>query len=93
MSDWYSEMSTRTNKTRAAKEKKVEEKSKEEPEFAGYISKIRIGNSLYKLKCEVVEAHPITCKKCGASFELRYGEGRCEHCGTYYTTKFELVEA
>lgn len=46
MSDWYSEMSTRTNKASAAKEKKVEEKSKEEPEFAGYISKIRIGNSL-----------------------------------------------
>ena len=27
------------------KEKKVEEKPKEEPKFAGYISKIQIGNS------------------------------------------------
>ena len=51
-----------------------------------------MGNRYWKLQCEVVEAHPITCKKCGASFELKYGEGRCEHCGTYYTTKFELVE-
>lgn len=75
------------------KEKKVEEKPKVEPEFGGYINTIQLGNKFYKLQCEVVEAHPITCKKCGASFELKYGEGRCEHCGTYYTTKFELVEA
>ena len=74
------------------KENKVEEKPKVEPEFAGYISKINLYGKIYKLRCEVVEVHPITCKKCGSSFELRYGEGRCEHCGTYYTTKFELVE-
>ena len=75
-----------------AKEKKVEEKPKE-PEFAGYISTIQIGDKIYRLQCEVVEAHPIICKKCGASFELKYGEGKCGYCGTYYTTKFELVEA
>ena len=76
-----------------AKEKKVEEKPKEEPEFAGYINSIQLGGKRYKLQCEVVEVYPITCTKCGASFELKYGEGRCEYCGTYYTTKFEIVEA
>lgn len=34
----------------------------------GYISKIRIGGKTYGLKCEIVEAHPVICKKCGASF-------------------------
>lgn len=63
-----------------------------EEEFAGYIDKIVIHGKIYKLRCEVVEAHPIICKKCGASFQLKYGEGRCEHCGTYYTTRFTLEE-
>jgi hypothetical protein len=61
-------------------------------EIAGYISKICINGKTYALKCEVVEAHPIICKKCGASFQLKYGEGKCEHCGTYYTTHFILEE-
>lgn len=63
-----------------------------EEKFDGYVSRIQIGNKLYKLQCEVVEVHPIICKKCGASFQLKYGEGRCNHCGTYYTTYFELIE-
>jgi hypothetical protein len=41
----------------------------------GYISKISVGGKIYALKCEVVEARPITCTKCGASFQLKYGEG------------------
>lgn len=61
-------------------------------EFAGYIDRIIIQGKIYKLRCEVVEAHPIVCKKCGASFQLKYGEGRCEHCGTYYTTRFIIEE-
>ena len=61
-------------------------------EFAGYISRISLDGKIYKLKCEVVEARPITCKKCGASFQLKYGEGQCEHCGTYYTTHFYIEE-
>lgn len=61
-------------------------------EFAGYISQINLYGKIYKLKCEVVEAHPIVCKKCGASFQLKYGEGRCGHCGTYYTTHFYIEE-
>lgn len=58
----------------------------------GYISKISVGGKTYALKCEVIEARPIICKRCGASFQLKYGEGRCTHCGTYYTTKFDIVE-
>ena len=44
-------------------------------ELDGYINKISIGGKTYGLKCEIVEARPITCNKCGASFQLRYGEG------------------
>lgn len=62
-------------------------------EIAGYISKIKVQGKVYKLRCEIVEAHPIICKKCGASFQLKYGEGQCEHCGTYYTTHFYIEEA
>ena len=58
----------------------------------GYISRIKVNGKTYILSCEVIEAHPIVCKRCGASFQLRYGEGQCEHCGTYYTTKFEIIE-
>ena len=58
----------------------------------GYISRIHVGGKTYALKCEVVEARPIICKRCGASFQLKYGEGQCSHCGTYYTTHFEIVE-
>lgn len=61
-------------------------------EFAGYISQINLYGKIYKLKCEIVEAHPIVCKKCGASFQLKYGEGQCTHCGTYYTTHFYIEE-
>lgn len=58
----------------------------------GYISKITVNGKTYALKCEVVEARSITCAKCGASFQLKYGEGQCEHCGTYYTTHFYIEE-
>lgn len=61
-------------------------------EIAGYISKIQVQGKVYKLRCEIVEAHPIICKKCGASFQLKYGEGQCDHCGTYYTTHFYIEE-
>lgn len=63
-----------------------------EEKIDGYISKIQVGGKTYALKCEVVEVHPIICKRCGASFQLKYGEGQCPHCGTYYTTRFEIVE-
>lgn len=58
----------------------------------GHISRIELGGKIYALQCEIIEAKPIICKRCGASFQLKYGEGQCTHCGTYYTTKFEIVE-
>lgn len=58
----------------------------------GYISKICWNGKTYALRCEVVEARPITCKKCGQPFQLKYGEGQCKYCGTYYTTKFYIEE-
>ena len=57
-----------------------------------YIDRIIFNGKTYKLRCAVVEARPIICKRCGASFQLYLGEGKCEHCGTYYTTKFYLEE-
>ena len=66
---------------------------KDNEHFDGYISSISLPNGkTYKLRCEVVEVHPVVCKKCGASFQLHYGEGQCEHCGTYYTTHFYIEE-
>lgn len=65
---------------------------KPEIDCDGYVSAIRIHGKTYKLRCEVVEVYPITCPKCGGSFELRYGSGQCDHCGTYFTTQFKLQE-
>ena len=58
----------------------------------GYISKICLNGKTYGLKCEVVEARPIICNRCGSSVQLKYGEGQCEYCGTYYTTRFYIEE-
>ena len=58
----------------------------------GYVSRICLNGKTYGLKCEIVEARPIVCKKCGASFQMKYGEGQCDHCGTYYTTHFYIEE-
>lgn len=58
----------------------------------GYISKIHFQGKTYALRCEIVEARPVVCNRCGASFQLKYGEGRCGHCGTYYTTHFYIEE-
>jgi len=44
-------------------------------ELDGYVSRICLDGKTYGLKCEVVEARPIVCKKCGASFQMKYGEG------------------
>ena len=34
----------------------------------------------------------MTCPKCGGNVELKYGTGKCEHCGTNFTTQFKLQE-
>lgn len=65
---------------------------KEEEKFEGFIDKIMINGKLYKIGVEVLEARPIVCKKCGASFQMKYGKGRCDHCGTYYTTHCYIEE-
>jgi predicted Zn-ribbon and HTH transcriptional regulator len=57
-----------------------------------YITRISIGGKTYKLGCEIITVKPIVCKKCGGSFELKYGSGQCQYCGTYYTTKVEIEE-
>ena len=59
----------------------------------GYISKIHINGKTYALRCEIVEIYPIVCPKCGGSFELKYGNGHCPYCNTYYTTEFKLIES
>ena len=59
----------------------------------GYISKIMMPNGkVYKLQCEVVEVYPMNCPKCGGKLELKYGHGKCEFCGTSYSTNFKVVE-
>ena len=60
--------------------------------YDGYISEMKINGKLYKLQCQIVEVYPIICPKCGASFELKYGNGQCPYCNTYYTTEFKLKE-
>lgn len=59
--------------------------------FDGYIHTIKFPNGkTYKLQCEVVEVHAMICPRCGGNLELHYGEGKCEYCGTNFTTKFSL---
>lgn len=63
-----------------------------QPDVDGYISYISLYGKKYALRSQVVEVYPITCPKCGASFELKCDSGQCPHCETYYTTEFKLVE-
>lgn len=63
-----------------------------ETEFAGYVNSIQLGDKIYKLQCEVVEVYPMSCPKCWAPIELRYGQGHYPYCDTHYTTKFSIQE-
>ena len=72
-------------------------KNQKGEEIDGYISKIcvpvnRGEYKTFQLRCEMIEVYHINCPKCGASFELKYGNGRCNHCGTNFTTQFKLKE-
>ena len=59
----------------------------------GFISTITLPNGKkYGLRCAIVEVQPIVCPKCGASFDLKYGHGKCDYCATYYATEFKVVE-
>lgn len=58
----------------------------------GFIHSIQMPDGkLYALQCQVIEAHPITCPNCGGTFELAFGKGKCDFCGTYFTTEFKLT--
>ena len=57
-----------------------------------YITAIKVGSTTYKLRCEIVEVHPLTCTKCGSPLELHNGHGRCEYCGTSYSAVMSIVE-
>lgn len=63
-----------------------------EPIDGGYISKICIGGKIYKLKCEIVEVHPLICTRCGASLELHNGHGQCPACGTNFSAVMSIKE-
>lgn len=69
-------------------------KPEDDPNFGGYASKMLIPgtNKVVYFKCAVVEVYPMTCPKCGGSMELKYGHGKCEFCGTNYSTEFKLSE-
>jgi hypothetical protein len=60
--------------------------------FDGYIDKIRINGKTYAIKAQITEIHPMTCPKCGSPLELHYGEGKCDYCGTSYTSRFVVEE-
>ena len=62
-------------------------------EIAGYINRITLPNGkVYKLQCEVVEVYPMECPKCGGNVTLKYGTGKCDYCGTNFTTQFKIIE-
>lgn len=65
---------------------------KMEDNIDGYIDKITLGGKTYKLRCEVTEVHPMVCPRCGGSITLKYGNGKCDFCGTSYSTRFQIVE-
>ncbi len=46
----------------------------------------------YYFQSDPVGVFPVTCPKCGASFELHDGSGKCEHCGTNFSSQFKLME-
>lgn len=62
------------------------------PKIDGYINYIAVNGKTYGIKAAIVEVKPITCPKCGSSFELKNGEGHCDYCGTNYTTHVYVEE-
>ena len=57
-----------------------------------FISAVIINGKKYKLRCEIIEVHPLTCTKCGSPLELHNGHGKCEYCGTSYSAIMSIVE-
>ena len=49
----------------------------------GFISNIALADGrVFGLRSSIIEVKPITCKKCGGSVTLKYGEGTCDFCKT-----------
>lgn len=59
----------------------------------GFISRVAFPNGkTYALKTEIITAKPLICPRCGASSQLKYGEGHCDYCGTNFRTITNLEE-
>ena len=70
-----------------------EERLAKERGLDGFVSRVMMPDGrVLGLKCEVIAVHPISCPKCGGTFELKYGEGICAFCGTRYSTRFYVEE-
>lgn len=67
-------------------------KPEDNSKFDGYIDRITVNDKTYRLKCVITEVYPMSCPKCGGRVELKYGHGKCEYCGTNYSTQFKLQE-
>lgn len=67
-------------------------KTKDKEKIDGYISKIQLEDKVYALRCEIVEIYATTCPKCGGNITLKFGTGKCDYCGTSYTTQFKMIE-
>lgn len=61
-------------------------------ECDGYISRICVCGKTYKLRCEIVEVHPLICTRCGHPLELHNGRGQCPACGTNFSAVLKVVE-
>lgn len=57
-----------------------------------YISSIMLNGKRYKLKCEIVEAYPLICTRCGHTLTLEHGHGQCPACGTNFSAVVRIVE-
>lgn len=61
--------------------------------YSGWISSIQLPDGRkYKLKCEIVQAHPLTCPKCGGNVTMNMGWGKCDYCGTNYSAVVKIEE-
>lgn len=59
-----------------------------------YITSIQLPgmDEPYFLKPHVTAVYPVTCPKCGASFELVGEKGKCDYCGTFFSATMTLKE-
>lgn len=58
----------------------------------GWVNKICVCGKTYGIQALIMEAKPILCNRCGATLELKNGEGKCECCGTNYSARVIVEE-